>query len=68
VTVLFFGDTNGTYGPDIMVIGFQEIVLLTVQQLVQAEPELEKKNEAHSSCFGPIMNRLRWKKKKSLRH
>ena len=35
-----------------MVLGFQEIVPLTAQQILQTEPE--KKNDTHSSCFGFI--------------
>ena len=35
-----------------MVLGFQEIVLLTAQQIVQTDPE--KKNVAYLSCFSLI--------------
>jgi len=37
--------TNRSYRPDLMVIGFQEIVPLTAQQIVQTDPE--KKLVAH---------------------
>jgi hypothetical protein len=38
------------YRPDLMVLGFQEIVPLTAQQIVQADPE-KRYNRAYSSLF-----------------
>ena len=51
MTPVSFEDDN-SYRPDLMVLGFQEIVPLTAQQIVQTDPE--KKNDARSSCFGLI--------------
>lgn len=41
--------TNEYNRPDMMVIGFQEIVPLTAQQIVQTDPE--KKSIAHFSIL-----------------
>ena len=55
MTTLSFGNDD-SYRPDLMVLGFQEIVPLTAQQIVQTDPE--KKYDAYSSCFSIITHVL----------